>query len=448
MLLINAPELDIMSLPSTQELEAVIVDILSRARDDGRLSQLTVRIVRQELATHFDVEEDVLNSGKYKSLIKETVHATVNRLQNASDEVAEPPRRHATKKDKSDGTAKTGSRKRKSKVQVHLSDEEQAEEAGASESDAPPSKKASARSKPSKVRSCRDYDAMNQTFDKPVKPSKTSKKPESEMKYKSKAIIESSDEEAAPGSGTRTSVCSPKKEQMSAKSSPPKQKQQQRKVDKGDSDAQVDPGEGSGPSGSTSKLKRATESPKPSVSKANELTGDPMESELSSVIDEPPKKRQKKQEKQESVKPQKDEKIKRGKKKEALSKDEETVNKLKGIVVACGLRKVWKKEFEGLDKPSQQIKRLHSILGDLGMTPRYSLEKAKAIRERRELAQELQDVQEFAKATKRRGKGPRGSCETEESMAQGDSDADVPARKKKNAQASIMAFLQDQSEEE
>ena len=59
------------------------------------------------------------------------------------------------------------------------------------------------------------------------------------------------------------------------------------------------------------------------------------------------------------------------------------------MVVACGTRKVWKKEFEGLDKPSQQIKRLHSILGDLGMTPRYSLEKAKAIRERRELAQEL-----------------------------------------------------------
>lgn len=59
------------------------------------------------------------------------------------------------------------------------------------------------------------------------------------------------------------------------------------------------------------------------------------------------------------------------------------------MVVACGVRKVWKKEFEGLDKPSQQIKRLHLILDDLGMTPRYSIEKARAIRERRELAQEL-----------------------------------------------------------
>lgn len=39
-----------------------------------------MRIVRQELATHFDLEQDdVLNSGKYKSFIKDTVHATVVR---------------------------------------------------------------------------------------------------------------------------------------------------------------------------------------------------------------------------------------------------------------------------------------------------------------------------------------------------------------------------------
>lgn len=39
-------------------------------------SQLTVRIVRQELAAHFDIEEDVLKGGKYKSFIKDTVLAT------------------------------------------------------------------------------------------------------------------------------------------------------------------------------------------------------------------------------------------------------------------------------------------------------------------------------------------------------------------------------------
>ncbi|KAF8448895.1 hypothetical protein L210DRAFT_3523402 [Boletus edulis BED1] len=208
----------------------------------------------------------------------------------------------------------------------------------------------------------------------------------------------------------------------------------------------MDAGPGAGPSSSGSKPKPAAESPKHSVSKAKEsVSGDQMESELSSVIDEPQTNRQKRQEK--SVKPQKDEKKKRGKK-EVLSKDEETVNRLKGIVVACGVRKVWKKEFEGLDKPSQQIKRLHSILSDFGMTPRYTLEKAKAIKEQRELAQELKDVQEFDKATKGRAKGPRSSSETGVSMEQDDSDAVTCSRKKQNARARIMAFLQDQSEEE
>ena len=73
------------------------------------------------------------------------------------------------------------------------------------------------------------------------------------------------------------------------------------------------PVDGPGPPSSGSKPKHATESPKTSVSKSKELTGNPvriytiptpesmntlqMESELSSVTDEPPKKRQKKQEK-------------------------------------------------------------------------------------------------------------------------------------------------------
>ena len=40
-----------------------------------------------------------------------------------------------------------------------------------------------------------------------------------------------------------------------------------------------------------------------------------------------------------------------------------------------------------------------------------------------------EDVQEFEKAIKRRGK-PRSSSETEEPADQGDSDADMPARKR------------------
>jgi len=45
--------------------------------------------------------------------------------------------------------------------------------------------------------------------------------------------------------------------------------------------------------------------------------------------------------------------------------------------------------FKDLATPQQQIKKLKEILADLGMTGRMSIEQAKAIKEKRELAQEL-----------------------------------------------------------
>jgi hypothetical protein len=79
---------------------------------------------------------------------------------------------------------------------------------------------------------------------------------------------------------------------------------------------------------------------------------------------------------------------------------------LKSFVVACGVRKKWyvvtsrgvslsnafyrAKEFEGMEGQSKkQISRLKEILEELGMTGRLSMEKAKAIRAKRELAEEI-----------------------------------------------------------
>lgn len=69
-------------------------------------------------------------------------------------------------------------------------------------------------------------------------------------------------------------------------------------------------------------------------------------------------------------------------------------------MVACGVRKIWKKEFADLDTPSGQIKRLKEILKDLGMTGRLTLEKAKAIKAEREFAQELSTYLERTALTK------------------------------------------------
>ncbi|KIK92529.1 hypothetical protein PAXRUDRAFT_829858 [Paxillus rubicundulus Ve08.2h10] len=443
-----------MPIPDTQELEDTVLDILKRARKNGQLSDLTPRMVREEMEKRFSLEEDALGTKKYKSFIKDAIRATLDKLEEDDDgddddddeaqpksaKKRKPSHKEVTKAKgplpkEAEGTSRTDKRKRKSKA-VECSEE-------MSESGAPPPKKPSARSKPPEGK-----------LGQAAKPRKAPKKPESHKAYKSVATIETSDEEDAPEEQPALSR-SPKKEPKSMKVSPLKHKQapsseRSTKEKKEDSDTEMSTRDEAGPSNSNDqpKPKSPAKSPKsPSKRKTDMLPKDPMEAELSSVFDDPPKKRRKKQEK-DSVKPQKAEKAKRVKKtKEAPSKAEETVNKLKSIVAACGVRKVWKKEFEGLDTPSQQIKRLHEILRDLGMPSRYSLEKAKTIKEQRELAQELKDVQEFEKATRRQDARVKRSPETGEPGEQSDSDVEVPAQKRTSARA-IRTFLESQSEEE
>jgi hypothetical protein len=50
---------------------------------------------------------------------------------------------------------------------------------------------------------------------------------------------------------------------------------------------------------------------------------------------------------------------------------------------------MWGKEFKDMDTANQQIAHLRRILTDLGMSSRPSLEQARAIKVRRELAQEM-----------------------------------------------------------
>ncbi|KZT07336.1 uncharacterized protein LAESUDRAFT_749614 [Laetiporus sulphureus 93-53] len=177
------------------------------------------------------------------------------------------------------------------------------------------------------------------------------------------------------------------------------------------------------------------------------------ESEMSVLIDEPPKQSRKKkgEDLEAKSKAKKQTKEKKGKQPaKELSKDEETIKRMKSFVVACGVRKAWSKEFKDLDTPSAQIKRLKAILSDLGMTGRFSMEQAKTIRAKRELAKELEDVQNFQKAvvsssSERARK--RGRAQQEDAD-DSDEEGDVPRRPRTTARQSIMAFLGDQSEED
>jgi len=136
------------------------------------------------------------------------------------------------------------------------------------------------------------------------------------------------------------------------------------------------------------------------------------------------------------------------------------IQSLQSLVVGCGVRKVWSKVFQGIDKPSQQIKRLREMLTELGMTGRMSLEQAKAIKEKRELAQELgwfafcdfrffeitahrfcdvtEDVQSFEKSvvtgetsrTRPKSRPTKSESNSEEGSRNDSDEPDVPTKRK------------------
>jgi hypothetical protein len=128
------------------------------------------------------------------------------------------------------------------------------------------------------------------------------------------------------------------------------------------------------------------------------------ESELSSLIDELPVKR-KRQKKLPPAKRQKGTKAKEPKTarpaKAAKSKtsqdddpDQAEIKRLQSWLVKCGVRKVWSKELARYDTSKEKIKHLKSMLKDVGMEGKFSVEKAARIKEQREFAKDLEAIQE------------------------------------------------------
>ncbi|WWC68204.1 uncharacterized protein I206_102127 [Kwoniella pini CBS 10737] len=203
------------------------------------------------------------------------------------------------------------------------------------------------------------------------------------------------------------------------------------------------------------------------------------DSDISSVYDELPskvktKKGSKRKSKSvsglsdvdENEKPTKKKKVPTSKKKkdpnEGLSPDEAKLADLKRIVVACGVRKQWAKEFTDCPTTSSQTRHLQNLLSSLGMKGTPTLGKAKALKEKRELAQELDDVTTFEAARgvssdtrERRTRGSTSSknkkrfVDSDESDSE-DADEDEPEEldKDESALGAVMDFLGGDSESE
>lgn len=155
-------------------------------------------------------------------------------------------------------------------------------------------------------------------------------------------------------------------------------------------------------------------------------------SEMSVVLDEPPpnKRRQKSADTKSKDKPKaKASKAKTSKASKATKEetpDEAEIKRLQGWLVKCGIRKLWYRELAPYDTSKTKIKHLKEMLKDAGMEGRYSEQKAKAIKEQRELAADLEAVKQGAKQWGNQS----GDDDDDEENASSDADAGPKPRRR------------------
>ncbi|EAW21657.1 putative transcriptional regulator [Aspergillus fischeri NRRL 181] len=157
------------------------------------------------------------------------------------------------------------------------------------------------------------------------------------------------------------------------------------------------------------------------------------ESEMSVVLDEEPKPSRKRGKSSESTSAKGKKKAPAKSKDANLDPNEAEIKRLQGWLVKCGIRKVWSRELAPYDTPKAKIKHLKDMLKDAGMDGRYSLEKAKQIKEKREFEADLAMIKEGEKHW------GRGSVEEE-------SDSSRP-RRRLNRGRQTLAFLESDGEE-
>ncbi|OJT07692.1 hypothetical protein TRAPUB_1453 [Trametes pubescens] len=403
-------------VPDEQLLREKALEVITKVVEDGKLLEFTYGTFRKEVEQTLSLEPGTLNARE----LKDVVHTV------AKDYIV------------SSGIAAVPSVVINPVIQSQL--EEAAEEPPKEEKPSKKRKSAGAAPQEAQPRKSRAKSAGTAASSK--KPAKASK-----SAFRSASVVPSSDEE--PGGDTAAGPSGNKPMSWAKVAAGTKY----------DEEGGSEPSKPSSarPSGGSVAAHNEEEAASPAEPAAADRRGesahggqqdDPKsDSEMSVLIDETPPAR-KRRRKGESGEPPKA-KAPKGKKRgetagKELTKDEEDVKRLKSLVVACGVRKVWAKEFKDVEKPADQIRRLKKMLTDLGMSGRMSLEQAKAIKAKREFEQELEDVQEFASKIK---SGPSASRRKKDAVSDNEEESEIEVvPKRKTARQSIMAFLGDESE--
>ncbi|KAI0692505.1 hypothetical protein BC835DRAFT_1356959 [Cytidiella melzeri] len=406
-----------------EELNKLVAAIVNKASQDGTMNELTPRMIRKKAEEDMGLAPGDLDS--YKNAVKQAANATIDALEANEQACAKDNNEEPAKKSPPTKPAE----KRKSK---------------SAQSETPASKKAKVASKEQKPKRAQKQTSTKGSSGKNAKA------------VRSASVIPSSDED--------------EKDNDKMSSNPPSKPQRPnllKNTSAHDADiSTVDIGDLPVKSHKRTEFDNHNEAtgernlnPKVSVSltaepvepdnEAKVDTGTKSDSEMSVLIDGPPAKKAGPRKKKAGAPEPKKKRKAAGSAQD--SPEDQEVKRLKSTVVACGVHKVWSREFKDIaEDKAAQIRRLKEMLVDLGMSGRVSMEKAKAIKQKRELAQELEDVQKFEKAIV---SGPKRSRRQAAQESSGGNESDVEdltpsARKKSSARQSIMAFLGDQSDEE
>ncbi|KZV70833.1 hypothetical protein PENSPDRAFT_430443 [Peniophora sp. CONT] len=442
-----------MSLPDFDTLATRAREIVAEARKDGSLRNLTPKLVFGRLEEEYGLESKAVSRSEHKEELRDIIRVAATEKPDVDDvDMDASENGHEANTGQSPEPAAP-----KRRVVTVESDEEFEEQESPKPAKKAPVKKAPAKKAAPKKRKA---PAVSDS-EKGVELEEESPKPKKAAPKKRKVSV-ASDEEDAEVKETKPRKPRSKPGSKKAASARPESSRRSSKQftsaefvnEDSDDDGPTTPSK-SGPSSTkVDDTPKAKAEPAPAkkrtVSKpvsddeveiAEKPSNPKSDSESSVLDDEPPKKGRKSKPAKATAKASKEPKKRKGKAKEPLSKTEEKIERLKSYVRECGVRKVWAKEFKDLDEPSQRVARIEAILRDLGMTGRFTVQQAKDIRKRRELASELQDVQAYEKAH-------TGKKRQEEVQQLDDSDDDAPTAKRMTARARIAAFLADQSDDE
>ncbi|KAF6809442.1 transcriptional regulator, partial [Colletotrichum sojae] len=449
--------------PSDKKLEA---ELLSAVRDIYKTNSedLTINFVRKRVENDLDLEDGFFSSPEWKDRSKKLIKTLATELlENGApaesdaekDEEDVKPKKNATKRQSTEASPPPKRRKRASGKAEEVDDND-------SESEKPKTKtKAKAKPKPKPKQKAARSKKSQDTVESGEELSAVEEKPTKARNGRA-SKVEASDSDALSSPPESENE---KEEETKKSKSPPKASPEEKSpVEKPAEDAEEKKTEEPPVDDTSSELSELIdEPPKPKDKKAAEEPPviDDTSSELSELIDEPPKPKRKKKEAGGGKAP----KAAKPKKAPAApdNPDDAEIKKLQSQLVKCGIRKIWGFELKQHgDNAKAKIKHLKGMLADVGMDGRFSEAKAREIKERRELQADLEAVQEMdanwgasgrSSRSKARGQPPAKPAREEvadEDDGGDDDDEDeeavVSSRARGKARADL-AFLGDDDEE-